>query len=74
MVGSREKLPEKTIEEIQQEADEKIGRATRLAREAKRGKRHNNLQDDSAVLDDKPRDGAPMRRHHPKFNSWCPTH
>jgi hypothetical protein len=46
MVGSREKLPEKTIEEIQQEADEKIGRATRLAREAKRGKRHSNLQDD----------------------------
>jgi hypothetical protein len=30
---------------------------------------HNSLQDDSRALEDEPRDGAPSRRHHPKFNS-----
>jgi hypothetical protein len=73
MVGNGEELLEKTVEEIQREADEEIARATRLAREAKRGKRHNDLQDDSGASDDEPRYGAPTRRYHPKFNSWCPT-
>jgi hypothetical protein len=43
MVGNGEELPKKTVEEIQQEAKEKITRAAHLAREAKRGKRHNGL-------------------------------
>jgi hypothetical protein len=73
MVGQGEEPPEKTIEEIQREAEEEIARATRLARDAKRGRRHNGLQDDSRVSDDEPRDGAPFRRHHPKFNSRLPT-
>jgi hypothetical protein len=47
--------------------------ATRLAREAERGKRHNDLQDDSGASDDEPGDGAPTRRHQPKFNSRRPT-
>jgi hypothetical protein len=33
IVGNGEELPEKTIEEIQQEAEEEIARAARLARE-----------------------------------------
>jgi hypothetical protein len=45
------------------------GLGARLAREAERGKRHNGLQDDSGASEDEPRDGAPTRRHHPKFNS-----
>jgi hypothetical protein len=73
MVGNGEELPKKTVEEIQQEADEEIARATCLAREAERGKRHNDLQNDSGASDDEPRDGALMRRHQPKFNSWCPV-
>jgi hypothetical protein len=73
MVGNREELTEKTVEEIQREADEEIAHAARLAKEAKRGKRQNDLQDDSGASDDEPRDGAPMRRHHSKFNSRCPT-
>jgi hypothetical protein len=44
-----------------------------LAREAKRGKRHNGLQDDLGASEDEPRDSAPTRRHHPKFNSQCPV-
>jgi hypothetical protein len=47
----------------------KITRATWLAKEANRGKRHNDLQDDFGSSDDEPRDDAPSRRHHPKFNS-----
>jgi hypothetical protein len=43
MVGNGEELPKKTVEEIQQEAKEEITRAAHLAREAKRGKRHNGL-------------------------------
>jgi hypothetical protein len=54
-------------------ADEGIAHATSLARETKRGKRHNGLQDYSDASDDEPRDGAPMRRHHPKFNSRHPA-
>jgi hypothetical protein len=73
MVGQGEEPPEKTIEEIQQEAEEEIARASRLASDAERGKRHNDLQDDSGASDDEPRDGAPSRRHHPKFNTRRPA-
>jgi hypothetical protein len=73
MVGNGVELPEKTVEEIQREADEEIAHAACLAREAERGKRHSSLQDDSGASDDEPRDGAPTRRHHPKFNSWRPA-
>jgi hypothetical protein len=69
MVGNGEELPVKTIGEIQCEADEEIARVACLAREAERGKRHNSLQDDSGASDDEPRDGTPMKRKHPKFNS-----
>jgi hypothetical protein len=37
MVGNREELLEKTVEEIQHEVDEEIAHAARLAREAERG-------------------------------------
>jgi hypothetical protein len=73
MVGNGEDLPKKTIEEIQREADEEIAHATYLAREAQRGTRHNDPQDDLGSSDDEPRDNAPVRRHHQKFNSQCPT-
>jgi hypothetical protein len=73
MVGQGEESPEKTIEEIQQEAEEEISRTSRLASDAERGKRHNDLQDDSGAFDDEPRDGAPSRRHHPKFNTRRPA-
>jgi hypothetical protein len=77
MVGNREELPEKTTEEMQQEADEEIARVAYLARELDqardRGKRHNGMQDDSGASDDEPRDGAPTRRHHPKFDSRHPA-
>jgi hypothetical protein len=43
MVGNREELLEKTVEEMKWEADEEIAHATCLAREAERGKRHNGL-------------------------------
>jgi hypothetical protein len=43
MVGNNEKLSDKMVEEIQREAEEEIACATHLAREAKGGKRHNNL-------------------------------
>jgi hypothetical protein len=72
MVGNGEEPQEKTVEEIQREAEEEITHATHLAREAEKGKRHNSLQDDSSASDDQPRDGAPMR-HHPKFNSRHPA-
>jgi hypothetical protein len=71
MVGNREELPDKSIEEIQRETNEEFTCVARLAREAERGKRHNNQRDDSGTLEDEPRDGAPVRRHHPKFNSRC---
>jgi hypothetical protein len=64
------KPPEKTAEEIAHEAEEELARAARLART---GKRHNGMQDDSGSFDDEPRDGVPLRRHHPKFNSQCPA-
>jgi hypothetical protein len=43
MVGNGEELPDKMVEEIQQETDEERTQATHLAREAKREKRHNGL-------------------------------
>jgi hypothetical protein len=73
MVGNGEELLKKTVEEIQREGDEEIARATCLARDAERGKRHNSLQDNSGASNDEPRDGTPMRRHHTKFNSRHPT-
>jgi hypothetical protein len=73
MVGNGEEPQEKTIEEIQREAKEEIAHTTRLDREAEKGKRHNDLQDDSGESDDEPRDGTPMRRHHPKFNPRHPA-
>jgi hypothetical protein len=73
MVGNIEELQEKTIEEIQREIDEEIAHTTRLAREAKRGKRHNGLQADSGASDDEPRYDTPTRRHHLKFSSRCPA-
>jgi hypothetical protein len=73
MVGNGEELPDKTVDKIQWEADEEITRTTHLVREAEKGKRHNNLHDDSGVSDDEPSDGAPMTRHHPKFNSQRPA-
>jgi hypothetical protein len=60
-VGNGEELSEKTIEEIQREADEEIARASRLAKEAERGKGHNSLQGDMGVLDDDPRDDTPIK-------------
>jgi hypothetical protein len=73
MVVNGEELSENTTKEIQQEAEEEIARAAHLARELdwsrNRGKKHNGLQDNLGASDDEPRDGAPMRRHHPKFDS-----
>jgi hypothetical protein len=69
MVQNGEVPQEKTVEEIQLEAEEEIAHAACLAWEATKGKRHNGLQDHSGASDDEPRDGAPMRRHHLKFNS-----
>jgi hypothetical protein len=43
MVGNGEELPDKTIEEIQWEAEEEIAHAACLATEARRGKRYNGL-------------------------------
>jgi hypothetical protein len=43
MVGPREELLEKIVEEIQREANEEIAQAAHLAKDAKKGKRHNNL-------------------------------
>jgi hypothetical protein len=59
----------KTAKEIQQEAEEEIPRAERLARELDKRKGHNSLQDDSGGSEDEHPDRAPIRRHHPKFNS-----
>jgi hypothetical protein len=44
MVGQGEEPPEMTIEEIQrEEEEEEIARTTHLARDAERGKKHNDL-------------------------------
>jgi hypothetical protein len=73
IVGNREELLDKMVKEIKWEVDKEIAHAAHLARETERGKRHNGQQDNSGASDDELRDGAPMRRHHPKFNSWCPA-
>jgi hypothetical protein len=69
--GNGEELTNKSVKEIQWETDEELAHAAGLTMEAERGKRHNSLLDNSGALKDEPRDGAPARRHHPKFNSWC---
>jgi hypothetical protein len=71
MEGQGEELLEKTAEEIKKEAKEEIARAVYLAKEAEKGKRHNDLQENYGSSNDESRDGAPLRRHHPKFNSRC---
>jgi hypothetical protein len=73
VMGNREELSKKTVEEIQWVADKEIAHATHLVREAEIRKRHKDLQDDSGVLDDEPRDCAPTRRHHPNFISRRPA-
>jgi hypothetical protein len=73
MVGNGKKLLDKLIEEIQLETNIELAGAARLAREVERGKRHNSMQDDSGASEDEPEDGTLVRRHHPKFNSRCPT-
>jgi hypothetical protein len=70
MVGEGEQPLEKTVEEITREAEEEISWAAHLARTRKS---HNGLQDDSGSSSDEPRDGAPSKRYHPKFNPRCPT-
>jgi hypothetical protein len=73
MVGNGEELLNKSIKEIQQEIDIEPSHAAHLAREAERGKRHNDMQDDSGASEEEPGDGAPTRRHHRKFKSPCLT-
>jgi hypothetical protein len=48
-------------------------RSRELNQARDRGKRQNGPQDDSGASDDEPRDGAPMMRHHPKFDSQRPA-
>jgi hypothetical protein len=69
MVAQDGVLPEKTTEEHQWEVDEEIARTERLAQELDKRKGHNGMQDDSGASQDERPDGAPTRRHHPKFNS-----
>jgi hypothetical protein len=71
MVGHGEETPEMTVKVIQCEVEEEIARAAHLSKDTKRGKRHYDLQDDSGASNDEPRNGAPLRRHHPKFNPRC---
>jgi hypothetical protein len=69
MVEQSGELLEKTIEEIQWEAEEEIARAERLARELDKRTGHNSMHDDSKASKDEHEDGAPTSRHHLKFNS-----
>jgi hypothetical protein len=69
MVEQGHELPKKTTEELQQEVEEDIARAERLAQEHNKRKGHDDLQDDSGGSEDECPDGTPTRRHHPKFNS-----
>jgi hypothetical protein len=71
MVGQGDPSLANTTEEIQREAEEEMARVAHLARELDKRKGYNNLQDDSRASEDEPRDGAPSRRHHLKFNSHC---
>jgi hypothetical protein len=59
MVGNREELPDKMVEEILPETNEELAHTARLAREVERGKRHNDQQDNSGASEDEPGDGAP---------------
>jgi hypothetical protein len=43
MMVNGEELPDKMVEEIQWETNVELARVTHMAREAKRGKRHNGL-------------------------------
>jgi hypothetical protein len=65
--------PNKMEEEIVQEAEVKLARATRLAREADKvaGKRHRGRQDDSGTSEDEGENGVTYKGHHPKFNRQC---
>jgi hypothetical protein len=69
MVEQGGELPEKTTGELQRETEEEIAHVEQLARELDKRKGHNCLQDDSRGLENELPDGAPTRRHHPKFNS-----
>jgi hypothetical protein len=69
MVEQGGELPEKTIEEIQQEVEEEIARVVRWTKELDKRKGHNDMQDDSKASEDEHPDGAPTRRHHPKCNT-----
>jgi hypothetical protein len=69
MVEHGGEFSEKTAKEIQREAKEEIACAECLARELDKRKGHNGLQDDSGGSEDEHPDGAPTRKHHPKFNS-----
>jgi hypothetical protein len=69
MVGNGEEFLDKSVKGIQCEIDKELTRTAHLVKEAERGKRHNSQQYDSGTSEDEPRDGAPARRHHPKFNS-----
>jgi hypothetical protein len=73
MVEQGGQLQKKTAEEIQRDTEEEKAYTKRLARELDKRKGHNGLQDNSEGSEDEHRDGAPTRRHHPKFNSWRRT-
>jgi hypothetical protein len=64
---------EKMTEVIAREAEEELAREAQLSRDANRGKRHNDMHDDSRSSNDEPRDDNPSRRYYPKYNSRCPT-
>jgi hypothetical protein len=67
MVTQGDQPLEKTTEELQREAEEKIAHAVCLAKEIDKRKGHIDMQDDSGTSKDEHLDGA----HHPKFNSRC---
>jgi hypothetical protein len=67
MVAQGDQPPKKTTVELQQEAEEKIARAARLAKEIDKRKGHIDMQDDSGASEDEHPDAT--IRHHPKLNS-----
>jgi hypothetical protein len=69
MVAQDGELFEKTTRELQCEAEEEIAHAERLVRELDKRKGQNSMQDVSGGSEDERLDGAPTRRHHPKFDS-----
>jgi hypothetical protein len=69
MVEQGGELSDKTTKGLQREAKEEIAHAERLAQELNKRKGYNSLQDDSGGAEDEHSDGAPIWRHHPKFNS-----